>query len=483
MNIKSTDNPWITRPMKRKGRQRKRTYAKEGKSERYLLLRAETDQMFETARKQFFEKAKKKTLEERNNKKYFQAVKMLGSKEAPTVWNVRVLFKDKSDYEIAEILAQYFNRISLEFIALEQPSEERKNAPRSCPEIYQIAAKLKKFRKPNSRVKGDIPPVLINEVADFLAIPLHYIFSRVYQDLEWPTLWKNETVSIIPKNAAPADVSQLRNMSCTPLFSKLLESFVLEQLKQETKLSDNQYGGLKGISADHFLIGTWQSVLETLEDPRAAASVLSIDFEKAFNRMCHHECLRAISSLGASEGTTGLVHAFLYQRQMSVKIGDTFSDPRIVAGGSPQGSILGNYLFCATTESLLRDVDTNQPEQVSYEEMTTEGDLSFVEDGAGLAEETVFNSNQEELLDGEDVGEETEQENEQELNNQYNDSALEESISFFRTKNRYEFDSDESDIATSFTQPEIDRYLGIPPGWHDISPDIFIYIDDANAVE
>ena len=119
-----------------------------------------------------------------------------------------------------------------------------------------------------------------------LAIPLHYIFNQVYNSLEWPDLWKLETVSVIPKTSAPSELGQLRNLSCTPLFSKLLESFVLDALKRETKLSAEQYGGQKGTSTDHFLIGTWQNILETLEDQRAAASLLSIDFEKAFNRIC-----------------------------------------------------------------------------------------------------------------------------------------------------------------------------------------------------
>ena len=42
---------------------------------------------------------------------------------------------------------------------------------------------------------------------------------------------------------------------------------------------------------------------------------------------------------------------------MSVKLGGTFSRERKVPGGSPQGSILGNYLFCATTNSLTQDVN------------------------------------------------------------------------------------------------------------------------------
>ena len=192
------------------------------------------------------------------------------------------------------------------------------NAQRTPPQ----AARLKKIRKPNSTVKGDIPPGLIcPKVADLLAIPLALIYAQVYSSLEWPRLWKTEIVSIIPKTSAPTERSQLRNLSCTPLFSKLLETFVLEQLKSETSLSTDQYGGLKGIGADHFLIGTWQSILEALDDQRAAASVLSIDFEKAFNRMSHSACIEALTKMGASNSVLGLIFAFLSGRTMSVKVG------------------------------------------------------------------------------------------------------------------------------------------------------------------
>ena len=157
---------------------------------------------------------------------------MLSGKEAPVVWNIRVLYPGKSDTEIAEDLAQHFNRISCEFLPLPEPDEEIKLAPRNPPELYQIAAKLRSIRKPNSMVPGDIPPKLITpKIADLLAIPLQFIYTQVYQTLQWPTLWKTETVSIIPKNRAPSDKSQLRNLSCTPLFSKLLETFILDSLK------------------------------------------------------------------------------------------------------------------------------------------------------------------------------------------------------------------------------------------------------------
>ena len=159
-----------------------------------------------------------------------------------------------------------------------------------------------------------------------------------------------ETVYVIPKNSAPASLGELRNLSCTPLFSKVLESFVLSRLQSEIKLSSKQYGGVKNCGTDHFLVDTWNRIITILEHNNSAANLVSIDFEKAFNRMDHEECLKAICSMGASMTSVDWVAAFLYGRHMQVKINNDYSTPRPVPGGSPQGSILGNFLFCCTTD-------------------------------------------------------------------------------------------------------------------------------------
>ena len=65
--------------------------------------------------------------------------------------------------------------------------------------------------------------------------------------------------------------------------------------------------------------------------------------------MDHFECLKALVDLGASEEVVDWTAAFLYQRKMSVKVREARSVPRTVLGGSPQGSILGGFLFCCTT--------------------------------------------------------------------------------------------------------------------------------------
>ena len=127
-------------------------------------------------------------------------------------------------------------------------------------------------------------------------------------------LWKDKTIIIIPKSSDPDNLSQCRNLSCTPLFSWVLETFVLKRLKGETSLGASQYGGLRGCGEDHFLVKTWDEVLEALEEDRTCVNLISINFEKAFNRMDHRECLIALQDHGVSSPTLQLVGVFFYMR-------------------------------------------------------------------------------------------------------------------------------------------------------------------------
>ena len=95
-------------------------------------------------------------------------------------------------------------------------------------------------------VRGDIFPDLVTKYANLLAIPLTSIYSEIMDTKEWPTIWKNESVTIIPKTRTPTEMGQLRNISCTMLASKVYESFVLGWILEQVTLKKNQFGGMKG---------------------------------------------------------------------------------------------------------------------------------------------------------------------------------------------------------------------------------------------
>ena len=130
------------------------------------------------------------------------------------------------------------------------------------------------------------------------------------------------------------------------------EMCIRDSLISEVKLGEEQYGGIKGIGTNHFLLMMWQHLLEGLEEDQSAVSLMSIDFSKAFNRMCHQSCLIAQKEKGCSSQSLRLIYTFLKDRNMSVRCGNMYSKPRKVNGGSPQGTKLGNFLFCITLEDI-----------------------------------------------------------------------------------------------------------------------------------
>ena len=140
--------------------------------------------------------------------------------------------------------------------------------------------------------RGDIFPDLVTQFADFLAVPLTAIHNEISRTLQWPKIWKEEFVTVIPKTRTPSEIGQLRNISCTMLASKVYELYVLGWALEEVKLKENQFGGTKGCSPAHLLISVWQKVLADLEDCRVATLLIAIDYAKAFNRMQYQACLQ-----------------------------------------------------------------------------------------------------------------------------------------------------------------------------------------------
>ena len=149
----------------------------------------------------------------------------------------------------------------------------------------------------------------------------------------------------IPKCFAPESPAECRNISCTNYLSKVYEGCVLDWARQQISIKDNQFGGEKNCGTTHLLASTLDTITEALEDRRAACVLTAIDFSKAFNRLDHLSCLRAFERKGAGENLLELLAAFLLGRTMTVRVGKEWSARKPVNAGSPQGSVLGGFLF------------------------------------------------------------------------------------------------------------------------------------------
>ena len=335
-----------------------------------------TDAKILERKKEYVKTQKGHILAEDARCNFFKHVKNFNTIEKPRQFDVRDLRPGVPDVDIVEELATYFNRVSEEFEPL-QPCQIPSTFSHGLPELmpHEVSTRIRRFCKPKSMVKGDIFPSLMTNYSDFFALPLASIYNEILRTFVWPTCWKREFVTVIPKKTGPQDFSDLRNISCTMLASKIFESYVLDMLKAQVRLRPSQYGGIKGLGTEHVLVQIWQTVLEDLDDYRAGSLITSIDYAKAFNRMSFQECLRALAAKGASTEVIRLVATFLTNRTMSVRVADTWSAPRPVCGGCPQGSILGVFLFNSTIDDIEKgcqdlEEDGHDDEQPAEDEST-----------------------------------------------------------------------------------------------------------------
>ena len=332
---RENDPPWLNSKLKRMFRKRRLIYDREGRSNKWKAMKSESDEICRKRCKAFLDRQKQTMTAPDAARAFFRNVRAFDSKEKPKVFDVRDLFLSMQEKPTAEALADQFNAISNEFDGLLQ-DEIPPPAPNSLVTLStaDVLGRLKSFRKPKSMVLGDIFPCLVNRSATSLALPLTHIFNTITLTQSWPDLWKIEYVTPIPKKTMPQVPGDLRNISCTQLFSKIYESFVLQWLGEQVKLRPNQFGGVKGSGTEHFLVKLWQQVLENIEDPRAGSLLTSIDYAKAFNRLDFNHCLKCLKAKGADSNLTRIIASFLTGRVMRVKVGSAMSDPRQVQGES-----------------------------------------------------------------------------------------------------------------------------------------------------
>ena len=150
-----------------------------------------------------------------------------------------------------------------------------------------IEAQLIAMKKPKSNVQIDPMGRFVNKIAKKVSHPLAIIVNNIIKGGRWPAIWKEEEGSLIPKKTMPESFGELRNVSCTSIFSKLAETYLLDRLREETDLEETQFGGQKGSSTEHLLTELVTDQMQFLEDNWAATTMISIDLEKAFNRMNH----------------------------------------------------------------------------------------------------------------------------------------------------------------------------------------------------
>ena len=241
VKYKSTDAPWVDRNIRALSKRKLKVFRTQGRSKKWHELRRQMNDKVKRAKVRYLERYKEVTEKNSSARAYYQALKVVGNGKPDKRWNLLDLFNGKNEQEALEETADFFASITKDFQPISYATRQGQG-PVEPLLHYQVAAKIRSFKKSKAVVPCDIPPHLVSALSDFAAVPLTYIYNGVLAGHMWPSAWKEEVVTVIPKSNNPQGLSECRNLSCTPLFSKILESYVLERLKSEVPLGRDQCG-------------------------------------------------------------------------------------------------------------------------------------------------------------------------------------------------------------------------------------------------
>jgi hypothetical protein len=267
-----------------------------------------------------------------------------------------------SNEENADILAQTFADV----YTVCTPTTTFREAPRETHQCTSLGISTFHFTpsdiinavryvKASRHSPDGVPGGFVQDVIDFLIIPVFYIFRLSVITAKFPGSWKNASVIPIHKKGARTVPSNYRPISLLPYLSKVFERVIYQQLLPEfTKIvSPTQHAFIPGRSTCTNLCSFMARAAPAV-DNGGQLDCIYLDCTKAFDLLPHNvilECLR--KRLGCSDHVLSWFKSYLSCRVNRVLVHGEFSSTVYdTPSGVPQGSILGPLLFCLVVNSV-----------------------------------------------------------------------------------------------------------------------------------
>ena len=184
---------------------------------------------------------------------------------------------------------------------------------------------------------------------------LTHIVNLSISHSEFPSLWKIAKVVPLLKKGDPLNAKNFRPVALLPIFSKIMEKAVFQQLIEyldsNRLLNPNHHGARHGHNTATALIQMYDQWAEQVDDGMMVG-VMLIDLSAAFDMVDHPLLLKKLELFGLDVKAVNWFQSYLSTRSQSVCIDGCLSPAVAIECGVPQGSILGPLLYILFTDDI-----------------------------------------------------------------------------------------------------------------------------------
>lgn len=147
-------------------------------------------------------------------------------------------------------------------------------------ELHKVQSVFKHVCTKKSTGPDSISALLLKACAEELTPAWCPIFQHFV-----PALWKKSIIVPIAKKSCPSDNNDFRPVALTSIVMKCLDKYMLTLLKAEVHLvlDPLQFAYRQGRGTDDTINRITHLTLKHLEDPKAYARILFVDFSSDFN--------------------------------------------------------------------------------------------------------------------------------------------------------------------------------------------------------
>lgn len=343
----ATDKPWVSAEFKSLISQRQHHF-KNGNTVQYNHLRNQVNRKSKSLRSKYYH-MRIENLSTCNPREWWKKTKELIGQHTDKS-EVYSTLADGNMHKLVNDMNEFFQSVSAHLIPISTHSHLETPIDHIPAEFiisqHDIEVQLMGINIFKAGGPDGIPNWVLRDLAGLLSAPLCAIFNKSISEGKVPREWKRANVAPVPKTNPPHSIeSDIRPISLTSTVSKILETFICNQiLSQLSHLDHHQYGSIKGLSTTHALVDLLHHIHEIIHSHHSAR-ICFIDYSKAFDLIDHHILVDKFTKLGVHPVLVRWLRDYLDSREQRVKIGNDVSSWLQLNGAIPQGSCLGPLCF------------------------------------------------------------------------------------------------------------------------------------------